>query len=72
MPIHVGDRVLVRTAGGDELPRRATTPVVSGLDFLVVWVCPEEEWIAAIEGDRAPEVVPWPAEAVRPSEETAA
>jgi hypothetical protein len=59
--------VTIVTALGDRLPRRALTPVVTGSDFLVVWVCREEEWLAATAEGREPEGVPWPAEDVLPA-----
>jgi hypothetical protein len=68
MKIQPGSRVLVRTAFGDQVERRAVTGVEPGIDFPVVWVCTEAEWNAAelsgspVEGD------PWPAEHVAPVE----
>jgi hypothetical protein len=35
-----------------------------GRDFLVVWICRPEEWIAAQAEGHEPEGVPWPAEDV--------
>lgn len=60
-----GMAVLARDARGRLLPRRALTPVQRGGDFLVVWVCREEEWEAAEREDREPEGVPWPADDVQ-------
>jgi hypothetical protein len=59
-----GDHVEVVDAEGERLPRRALSDVVDGADFPVVWVCREEEWVAATREGRAPEGVPWPAEDV--------
>jgi hypothetical protein len=59
-----GEHVVVRDAVGTLLPRRALSPVQPGGDFLVVWVCRDEEWEAAQREDREPEGVPWPAEDV--------
>jgi len=59
--IAAGAHVLVRSLGGGQLLKIATTGVVMGYDFLVVWACRPEEWSAAqIEG-RQPEAMPWPA-----------
>lgn len=60
--IKPGTRVLAESADGRKLPRRALSRVVHGQDFLVVWVCREEEWKA--NGEQA-EGVPWPADAVQ-------
>jgi hypothetical protein len=60
-----GDRLLVRTAFGDEVPRRAVTSVVPGEKFRIVWVCSEEEWAQAQTAGREPEADPWPAQYVR-------
>ena len=62
--ISPGTRVLVRTAFGNQLPRVAVTAPTKGHDFLVVWVCPEEEWTQAVDQDRDPDARPWPAEDV--------
>ncbi len=65
MQIESGDHVSVVTAYGDTLARRATTGVVEGHDFPVVWVCTEDEWDAAQRDGTDPDAVPWPAEDVR-------
>ncbi len=65
MSIEPGTRVLVRSATGELLPRIASSDVVRGEDFPVVWVCREEEWKAAQAEGREPDAVPWPAEDVR-------
>lgn len=67
-PIRPGDLVVVRTAFGNEAQKRAVTGVVKGSDFLIVRVCPPEEWDAAIRTGREPQSVPWPAEDVRLAE----
>ena len=65
--IAAGARVEAKTASGRTLIRRAVTGTVMGEDFPVIWICREEEWEAASREGRAPEAVPWPAEAVRPA-----
>ena len=72
MDIHQGDKVLARSAIGEELPRIAISGVVAGHDFEVVWVCKEEEWQAAIRENRQPDALPWPAGDVRLAEPVAA
>jgi len=57
--IEVGDVVMVRDAGGKRHLMRATSGVVDGDDFRVVWVAP---WNLPSLG------VPFPVEAVTPSE----
>jgi hypothetical protein len=52
-----GTRVQAQNAFGDWIEKVATTGVVRGHDFPVIWVKPVEE-----RGDP----VPWPADAVRP------
>ena len=66
LSISPGDPVTILTALGERLPRRALTGVTTGSDFLVVWVCREEEWEAARRDSREPEGVPWPADDVIP------
>lgn len=61
--IHPGDRVEVLSMTGP-LARIATTTIVEGTRFPVVWVCREEEWTQAIQEGREPDAVPWPAEDV--------
>jgi hypothetical protein len=56
-----GDQVEVVDAEGERLRRRALGGVIDGADFPVVWVCREEEWVAAKHEGREPEGVPWPA-----------
>lgn len=63
----VGDHVEVVDAEGEHLPRRALGGVKDGEDFPVVWVCREDEWVAASREGRQPEGVPWPAEDVSTS-----
>ncbi len=65
--IKPGSRVLARSAFDAMLERRATTGVVAGVDFPVVWVCTEQEWEAAVSEGTEPEADPWPAEDVRPA-----
>ena len=59
-----GDKVIVRSADHRHLERRATSGIVRGYDFLVVWACREEEWAAARAEGRKPDAIPWPAETV--------
>jgi hypothetical protein len=63
--INPGNRVIVRNAAGNELPKVALTGVTMGQDFPVVWACRVEEWEAAKEEGRPAEGIPWPAEDVR-------
>lgn len=67
--IEPGTRVIVRTADGEELTRRAVSGVEMGSTFEVVWVCKESEWEAAITEGREPDALPWPADAVAPAKE---
>lgn len=59
--IQPGSQVLATSASGEPLERRAITEVVDGDDFRVVWVCREEEWMAAQAEGREPDGIPWPA-----------
>ena len=59
-----GTPVIIRDAGGDLHDRIATTGVVPGQDFLVVWVARPEEYARALREGDAPDQVPWPAEDV--------
>jgi hypothetical protein len=63
--IDPGSRVLATSASGEQLERRAITGPVDGDDFRVVWVCREEEWVAALNEGRDPEGIPWPVEDVQ-------
>ena len=72
MDIQPGSRVLVRTAFDQLVERRAMTGVEAGIDFPVVWVCTEEEWAAAQNGDSSVEGDPWPAEDVSLAEKVPA
>ena len=64
MDIKAGDQVVALNARGERSERIALTPVVMGRDFLVVWICRPDEWIAAQSEGRSPDGVPWPAEDV--------
>jgi hypothetical protein len=66
--IEPGSRVLARSAFDELLERRAITGVQPGHDFLVVWVCSEQEWQDARSEGRQPEGLPWPAEDVQLAE----
>ena len=72
MAISAGDRVLVETADGLELDRRATSSVERGRDFLVIWVCTEAEWAKAHLDGETPQAVPWPVEHVKALDEAEA
>lgn len=61
MAITKGTVVEVRTATGEFVKMRALGSPTLGRDFLVVWVCSEENYSA--EGD-VPRALPWPAKAV--------
>jgi hypothetical protein len=63
--IKKGSRVLARTSSDRLIERRATTGVVDGSDFPVVWICPEQEWQEALVSGREQDSVPWPAWAVQ-------
>jgi hypothetical protein len=64
--IKAGDQVVVRTADGEKLPRRAVTgPYMS--DFLIIRICSEGEWQSALAEDRDASSVAWPAEDVQPA-----
>jgi hypothetical protein len=63
--IEPGALVVIRTADGQKLRRRATSTVVDGLDFPVVWVATEEDWAANGNGNGdGHNARPWPAEDV--------
>jgi len=59
--IERGAQVIVRTVDNRIEMRRATSGVIEGDDFLVVWVCTEEEWTSAAAMRRDPSAFPWPA-----------
>ena len=64
MEITPGSEVKVRNALDERLRLIATTGVVRGIDFPVVWVCEPDEWTAAQAEGREPQAIPWPAEDV--------
>jgi hypothetical protein len=64
--IERGDLVFAVDASGRELPRRALGAPIRGDNFMVIWVCREEEWHAALREGRQPDGVPWPVEDVHP------
>jgi hypothetical protein len=68
MQIKPGARLVVTTAFGEEVERRAVTGVEQGDKFPVVWVCSEEEWRRAQGNGGKPEADPWPVEYVRVEE----
>ncbi len=67
-PIQPGSHVLARSANGEQLEKRAITEPMDGDDFRVVWVCTEDEWLAAEAEGRDPVGIPWPAEDVKVAE----
>lgn len=71
MEIKPGDRLLVRTAKGQKIARRAVSEIEKGDTFPIVWVCDEKEYEAAQSEGREPNKVPWPANAVEKDEEWA-
>ena len=66
MQIVPGALVQVRTADDRLVSRRALSGIERGQDFLVVWVCQEQEWEMAHAENREPKGTPWPAEEVHP------
>ena len=68
MDIQRGERIVVRDATGEWLPRRALRSE-PGDTFAVVWACRETEWEAAESEQREPDGVPWPAEDVSRADE---
>jgi len=65
MQISPGSRLLVRTAFGDEVERRAVSGIEQGDKFPIVRVSTEEEWERAKAEGREPQADPWPVEYVR-------
>ena len=59
--IRPGVAILVRPVNGRRLRKIATSAVVSGYEFEVVWACRPEEWDAAKAEGREPDAMPWPA-----------
>jgi hypothetical protein len=64
--IRKGSRVLARSALDTMLQRRAVSGVEAGIDFPVVRICTEDEWVAAEREGRDPAGIPWPADEVQP------
>lgn len=64
MSIARGAEVEVRNALDEKLRLIATSAVVHGTDFEVVWVCERDEWRDSRAEGREPRSVPWPAEDV--------
>ena len=62
MDIQRGARVLVTTAFGDQLERRAVSGVEPGDRFPIVRVCSEDEWSKATREGRPPQATAWPAQ----------
>lgn len=67
--IEKGSKIVIHTAIGETLSRRAASGVVDGADFPVVWVATEEDWIEAVSTGDEPVALPWPAEDVEPAED---
>ena len=65
MAINRGDVLEVTTASGRTVPMRALGSPEQGRDFMVVWVCTEEEWTRATTDGDDPDGLPWPLAAVR-------
>ncbi len=65
--IEKGDAVRVEDWRGQKHGRRAISPAVRGHDFVVVWICREEEWEAARSEGREPQGMPWPEPDVEPA-----
>lgn len=63
MKIEPGSRVIVIDAAGNEHEVTATSDVVRGRDFPVVWVDMPRHDGAGVTN------MPWPADAVRPAKE---
>lgn len=59
---NMGDVLVVRDAGGRKFRKRALGPAVYGHDFMVVWMCSEDEWASAMTEGREPDGRPWPVE----------
>lgn len=64
-----GSKVVVETAYGDEIERRALSGVEEGEAFPVIWVCTEEEWLKARTNGGEAKGTPWPVDHVRPAQE---
>lgn len=62
--VRPGSAVVVRDAYGQMRSKVATTGVIEGGSFFVVWVARPEEVALAAAGNREPDAVPWPAEDV--------
>jgi hypothetical protein len=65
MSIQPGTVVKVKTASGSELEKVATSGIVKGHDFAVVWVTSPSDWSRAQAVGDKPQALPWPAEDVR-------
>ena len=65
MEIGVGTLLEVDTASGEQAIMRALGPPAQGQDFLVVWVCTEQEFSRAQHAGDQPKGIPWPYHAVR-------
>lgn len=62
--VYSGNIVIVTTADGQALPRRAVSGVIQGTDFPVILVATEAEWLRAKSQNVMPQSLPWPAESV--------
>ena len=67
MSINRGDRLDVRTAFDDWVPRVALSGPELGATFEVVWVCTVAEWDRAEREHEEPDGTPWPISDVVPA-----
>jgi hypothetical protein len=63
MAITSGMVLKVTTAGGAQILMRALSGPEKGRDFPIVWVCTEEDFEAASNGDESVKI-PWPLDAI--------
>jgi hypothetical protein len=61
-----GERIWARDSRGRTHDQIAVSGATPGRDFVVAWACRPEEYAAAIDGERLPDAVWWPAEDVEP------
>lgn len=55
-----GDAVEVTDALGRRFSKRALMPVEPPGHYPAIWLCSEEEWVAAVRDGRDPEPEPFP------------
>ena len=63
--IKLGDHLVVRTAFGNEVKKRAVSGIDSSGRFPVIRVCSLSEWDTALDEGREPTATAWPADDVR-------